>query len=54
MSRVGLKQVIGRSAETRALVDAIAVALGAAVAVEDADGRLIHGERSRSPRSDFP
>ncbi len=44
MSRVGLKQVLGRSAETRALVDALAVAMGSAVRVEDADGRVLHGD----------
>jgi sigma-B regulation protein RsbU (phosphoserine phosphatase) len=46
MSRVGLKQVIGRSAEARAVVDALSSALGAGVAIEDAEGRLLHGERS--------
>lgn len=44
MSRVALKQVIGRSAEARVLVDALAAALGAPVAVEDTGGRLLHGE----------
>jgi CheY-like chemotaxis protein len=34
------KQVVGRSAETRALVDAIAGAIGATVTVEDVDGRV--------------
>ena len=48
MSRVGLKQVIGRSAEARALVDALSAALGSAVAIEDGEGRLLHGERSES------
>jgi sigma-B regulation protein RsbU (phosphoserine phosphatase) len=46
MSRVGLKQVIGRSAEARALIDTLSVALGSGMAIEDADGRLLHGERS--------
>ncbi len=46
MSRVGLKQLIGRSAEARALVDALSAALGAGIAIEDAEGRLLHGERS--------
>ena len=48
MSRVGLKQVIGRSAEARALVDALSAALGSGMAIEDAEGRLLHGERSES------
>ena len=43
MSRVALKQVIGRSAEARVLVDALAAVIGAPVAVEDADGRLLYG-----------
>jgi len=42
MSRVGLKQVLGRSAEARAIVDAWSATAGA-VAVEDADGRVLHG-----------
>jgi len=54
MSRVGLKQVIGRSAETRQLVDAIATALGAVVSVEDAEGRLLHGERGDHQVERFP
>jgi hypothetical protein len=48
MSRVGLKQVIGRSAETRSLVDAITSAIGASVSVEDTEGRLLHGARNAS------
>lgn len=54
MSRIGLKQVIGRSAETRAVMDAIASALGSAVAVEDSEGRLIHGQRSGPVAERFP
>ena len=42
MSRVGLKQVLGRSAEARAIVDAWSAVAGA-VAIEDADGRVLHG-----------
>jgi serine phosphatase RsbU (regulator of sigma subunit) len=54
MSRIGLKQVIGRSAEARALVDAIAEAIGSAVTVEDADGRLLHGSRGAHEAERFP
>lgn len=54
MSRIGLKQVLGRSAETRALVDAIAAALGTAVTIEDAEGRLVHGERGDQAVERFP
>ncbi|HTM31823.1 MAG TPA: GAF domain-containing SpoIIE family protein phosphatase [Vicinamibacterales bacterium] len=54
MNRVGLKQVIGRSAETRELVDALAVALGATVSVEDSEGRLLHGRRSEHEVVRFP
>jgi hypothetical protein len=54
MSRVGLKQVIGRSAETRSLVDAITSAMGASVSVEDTEGRLLHGARGDHERERFP
>jgi len=54
MSRVGLKHVVGRSAETRALVDAIAGAIGATVTVEDVDGRVLHGERGAHEAERFP
>jgi serine phosphatase RsbU (regulator of sigma subunit) len=54
MTRVGLKQVIGRSADARALVDALAEALELAVAVEDADGRLLHGTRTNGQAERFP
>ncbi len=43
MSRTALQQVIARQPEARALVSAIADALGSPVAIEDADGRLLHG-----------
>jgi serine phosphatase RsbU (regulator of sigma subunit)/putative methionine-R-sulfoxide reductase with GAF domain len=46
MSRVGLKQVIGRSAKARALVEAVSAAIGIAIAIEDGDGGLLHGEAS--------
>ena len=46
MARVALRQIIGRQPDARALVDADRRALGAPVAVEDADGRLLHGEAS--------
>jgi len=54
MNRVALKQVIGRSAETRQLVDALAVALGASVSVEDAEGRLLHGAHGPHEVERFP
>lgn len=43
MSRLGLKQVFGRSAGTRALLDAVTTALGSRIAVEDLQGRLVYG-----------
>jgi len=43
MPRGELGQLIRRQADTRALVSSLADALGAAVAVEDADGQLLHG-----------
>lgn len=54
MSRVGLKQVLGRSSDARALVDALAEALGATVAVEDAEGRLLLGERAGGQTARVP
>lgn len=42
MSRVVLKQLLTRSAETRALVDAVAAAVGP-LAVEDASGQRLRG-----------
>lgn len=46
MTRVALRQVLGRSPEARALVDALAGAIGTSVAIEDADGRPLHGGRA--------
>ena len=45
-----LKQLIGRQRDARALVDASAVALGAPVTIEDAEGTLLHGERHGGDR----
>jgi sigma-B regulation protein RsbU (phosphoserine phosphatase) len=44
VSRVGLRQVLGRPDGIRGVVDALAAALGGAVAIEDRDGRLLYGE----------
>lgn len=46
MSRVGLRQILGRSAGTRALVDSLTSALGADVVIEDLQGRVLHGTRA--------
>lgn len=46
MSRVGLKQILGRSPDTRALVDAVVAALGADVAIEDLEGRVLYGSHA--------
>jgi serine phosphatase RsbU (regulator of sigma subunit) len=46
MSRVALRQLIGRQPDARALVSAIADAVGSPVAIEDVDGRLLHGQAS--------
>ena len=43
MSSVALRQLIARQPEARALIAALETALGAPVAVEDAEGRLLHG-----------
>lgn len=44
ISQAGLRRIIGRQPEAHALVTAVVEALGAAVAIEDSDGRLLHGE----------
>lgn len=44
MARIALRDVIGRQPETKALVSAIAAALGSPVTVEDAAGRVLHGD----------
>lgn len=43
MSRVGLKQVLGRSPGLRQLIDALSGAIAGPVAVEDASGTLLYG-----------
>ena len=55
MSRAALRQLIGRQADARALVSTIAEALGSSVAIEDLDGRLLHGDAAPSqPAARFP
>ena len=54
MTRVTLRRLIGRQSDARALVDTIVEALGAPVAVEDAEGRLLHGEASTNGASRYP
>ncbi len=46
MSRAGLRQIITRRPEAHALVSAIVQAIGGPVAIEDADGHLLHGEHA--------
>ena len=45
-SRAGLRRIVGRTPEAQALVAAVIEALGGLLAIEDADGRLLHGEPS--------
>ena len=54
MSRAALRQLIGRQADTRALVSTIADALGSPVAIEDAEGRLLHGAVADPAQSRYP
>ena len=54
MTRVTLRQIIGRQSDARALVETIVEALGTPVAVEDAEGRLLHGEASANGASRYP
>jgi len=43
VSRSAFRQVVARQPDARALVSAIADALGSPVAIEDLDGKLLHG-----------
>ena len=54
MSRVGLKQLFARSAEARALVDAVTASLGGPLAVEDGEGRHLHGTPVNGEATRFP
>jgi serine phosphatase RsbU (regulator of sigma subunit) len=54
MSRVTLRQVIGPRQDAGRIVDEIAAALGTAVSVEDADGRLLHGAPGTDPGARHP
>src|SRR5215217_6886127 len=45
MSRVTLRQMFGTRQDTGPVVDALAVAIGSPVSVEDADGRVLYGTR---------
>ena len=54
MSRVGLKQLLARSAEARALVDAVTASLGGPLAVEDGEGRHLHGTPVNGEVTRFP
>jgi serine phosphatase RsbU (regulator of sigma subunit) len=53
MSRVGLKQLLGRSAEARALAEALTATVGV-MAVEDAEGRMVHGATPDAGAQRFP
>jgi phosphoserine phosphatase RsbU/P len=44
MRPAGLRQIIGRQPEAHALVAAFVDAIGVSVAIEDAQGRLLHGD----------
>ena len=54
MARAELRQLIGRSAATRALLSTVAAALGPPVTIVDADGRLLHGELAADAAQRFP
>jgi serine phosphatase RsbU (regulator of sigma subunit) len=49
MSKAALRQLIRRQPDTRALVSALEEALGSPVAIEDLDGRLLHGHATQDP-----
>ena len=54
MTRVTLRQIIGRQSDARALVETIVEALASPVAVEDTEGRLLHGKASANGASRYP
>ena len=54
MARIALKQVIGRQQEARALVDAVAGALGVPVSIEDLEGRVLQGAAGIAGATRFP
>lgn len=54
MSRVTLKQLLGRQPETRALVAAMAEALGTPVTIHDNKGGILYGEASEDGAERFP
>jgi len=54
MSQLHLRQIIGRQPEAQALVAALAATLGAPVTVEDAHGRVLHGDAAAAGAPRFP
>jgi len=54
MTHIALRQIIGRRSDARTLVDTIVDALGSPVAVEDTEGRLLHGQAASNGASRFP
>jgi sigma-B regulation protein RsbU (phosphoserine phosphatase) len=44
LSRSGLRRIVGRAPDAHALVTSLVEALGEPLAIEDAEGRLLHGE----------
>jgi serine phosphatase RsbU (regulator of sigma subunit) len=54
MSRATLRQLIARQPDARALVSNVADALESPVAIEDADGRLLHGIAALDGIARFP
>jgi serine phosphatase RsbU (regulator of sigma subunit) len=54
MSQLHLRQIIGRQPEAQALVAALVATLGAPVTVEDAHGRVLHGDAAAAGVPRFP
>ena len=54
MTHIALRQIISRRSDARALVDTIVDALGSPVAVEDTEGRLLHGQAASNGAARFP
>jgi CheY-like chemotaxis protein len=51
---LALRHVLGRQQDARALVTAVAAALGSTVGIEGTDGRLLHGEPQDALAARFP
>lgn len=54
MSRIGLRHLLGRQKDASAIVASLASLAGGSVAVEDAEGRVVHGDAAAASGARFP